>query len=661
MEHLIKILDNNLINKIAAGEVVERPSSIVKEIVENSIDAGATNITIEIKDGGKSLIKITDNGKGIPKSQIKTAFLRHATSKLSDISDLDSLLTLGFRGEALSSISSISQVHMVTKTKDDSIGSSIEIDGGVIVKESEVATLRGTTLSIKNIFFNTPVRRKFLKKDSVEGNYVTEIINKLALSNCQVAFTYINNGSEIFKTVGDNNLKNTAFYIYGKEICKKLIPIEATKDGFSLYGLISLPEISRSNRTYETFFINNRYVKSSIVSSAIEDGYSNKLMKGKFPIFILYLSTPDATVDVNVHPTKLEVRFADEPFIRTFLSSVISKALSEQVLIPSVSIPSQIYSNDLTEKQKTVLDELLANDISVPDTDIVINNVNVDTIPSFDDKHIHSPHNTESNITKGVLMFNEDSSLIDEMLEIDDDSNHSSLNDILFPSSPIMQSIPKNTQKYEPVNPKILHQEKISINRDLFFHNYKVLGQIFGTYWLVEQGDELFIIDQHSAHEKVIYEKLIKEFYSQSVATQELIEPINIAVSPLENTAISQNIDLFNNLGFRIIEVDNNSYDIQAVPFIFKNPANIDYFNELLSILMDKTVDNAYDINVKKIISMSCKQAVKANDRLGFIEAEALIGSLLKLDDPFNCPHGRPTIIKMSKYEIEKLFKRIQN
>ncbi|MDE6357931.1 MAG: DNA mismatch repair endonuclease MutL, partial [Eubacteriales bacterium] len=345
MNKEIKVLENNLINKIAAGEVIERPASIVKELVENSIDANATNITIEIKNGGTSFIKITDNGSGIKKSQVKTAFLRHATSKLQKLTDLDSILTLGFRGEALSSIASISQVEVITKTKDDDIGVKLSISGGNIISEEDIACLNGTTFTVKNIFFNTPARRKFLKKDSVESGYISEIVNRLALGHPSIAFKYINNNTTMLQTSGNNDIKNTILNIYGKDIAKKMIAIENSKNGFKLSGLIGLPELSRGNRNYENFFINGRYIKSSIVTNAIEEAYSGKIMIHKFPVFAINLTVPKNTVDVNVHPTKLEVRFEDEDFIFEFIKNSIEKTLKNETLIPEVKANVENFSD----------------------------------------------------------------------------------------------------------------------------------------------------------------------------------------------------------------------------------------------------------------------------------------------------------------------------
>ena len=647
MKKQIKLLENNLINKIAAGEVIERPASIVKELVENSIDADSKNITIEIKNGGTSFIKIQDDGIGIEKSQIRTAFLRHATSKLEKIDDLDSILTLGFRGEALASIASISMVEMTTKTEDDDIGHKITIEGGNIISEEEVASLKGTTFIVKNIFFNTPARRKFLKKDSVEGGYISEIVNRLALAHPEIAFTYINNGVEILKTTGDNNLKNTAFYIYGKEICKKLIPIKASKNGFSIEGLIGIPELSRGNRSYENFFINGRYIKSSIVQSAIEEGYEGKLMVGKFPIFIINMTVPENTVDVNVHPTKLEVRFEDENFIHNFLCEAIEKTLKKEVLIPNIEVEEKKTFLEVTKtKPFDVEIQKKLEDLLVEDEDNVIIPVkepknNVLMVNEVCEKEVNIPNKTIID-----MVYSKD---------LKEDKKQQ-------PKEEIKSNIKEETklETLKEYNIKEEAKEK-NIKKHSFFNNYKIVGQIFNTYWIVEQNQEMFLIDQHSAHERVIYEELSKKFKEENIHSQKLLQPIIINATPLEKATIEENMDLFLKCGFDIEEFGLNSYAIRQVPFIFKAPVEPKFFTELLDMLVDRNISNLYDMKIEKIISISCKKAVKANDRLSFIEAKSLIEQILKLENPFSCPHGRPTIIKMTKYEIEKLFKRIQN
>lgn len=645
MKPQIKLLENNLINKIAAGEVIERPASIVKELVENSIDAQSKNITIEIKNGGISYIKIQDDGIGIPKEQIKTAFLRHATSKLEKLDDLDNILTLGFRGEALASIASISMVEMSTSTNNEGIGNKIVIEGGEIIKEEETATLKGTTFIIKNIFFNTPARRKFLKKPSVEASYITEIVNRLVLANPHICFTYINNDAQILKTTGDNNLKNTIFYIYGKEIAKKIVPINASKSGFSIQGFIGKPELCRGNRSYENFFINGRYIKSSLIQKAIEEGYSETLMVSKFPVFVINMTVPQNTVDVNVHPTKLEVRFEDENFIHQFLCEAVENTLKSQVLIPNIEPkqPKTFFDVTNTKPLNVKMQQNLEN-LLIEDDDFDIQPKEQPKKPFIveENNDFNTPKKSIVNIVYDKPKT-EDKSFIEDKTLIDNNTNVNIVNE--------------NVDKKQNETPKNVDK----IKKHNFFNNYKIVGQIFNTYWIVEQNDEMYLIDQHSAHERIIFEQLTENFKNQSIHSQKLLEPIVIKATPIEKMAIEQNKELFLKFGFDIEEFGFDTYALRQVPFIFNAPVEPLFFIDLLNIVMDKNISNVYEAKIEKIISMSCKKAVKANDRLNFLEAKQLIEKLLNIENPFNCPHGRPTIIKMTKYEIEKMFKRIQN
>lgn len=648
MKPQIKLLENNLINKIAAGEVIERPASIVKELVENSIDAKSKNITIEIKNGGISYIKIQDDGIGIPKEQIKTAFLRHATSKLEKLDDLDNILTLGFRGEALASIASISMVEMSTSTNNEGIGNKIVIEGGEIIKEEETATLKGTTFIIKNIFFNTPARRKFLKKESVEASYITEIVNRLVLANPNICFTYINNGVEILKTTGDGNLKNTIFYIYGKEIAKKIVPINASKNGFLLQGFIGKPELCRGNRSYENFFINGRYIKSSLIQKAIEEGYGETLMVSKFPIFVINMTVPENTVDVNVHPTKLEVRFEDENFIHQFLCEAIQNTLKSQVLIPNIehSEPKTFFDITNTKPINAKVQQNLEN-LLIEDDDFDIQPEEQTKKFFLVEENTNTPKKSIVDIvydkpkTKDKYAYIEDKSLIEDNKNVNNN----------------VDNVNENVDKKQ--NETFNNVDKVKKHN--FFNNYKIVGQIFNTYWIVEQNDEMYLIDQHSAHERIIFEQLTQNFKNQCIHSQKLLEPIVIKATPMEKMAIEQNKDLFLKFGFDIEEFGFDTYALRQVPFIFNASVEPLFFIDLLNTVMDKNISNVYDAKIEKIISMSCKKAVKANDRLNFVEAKQLIEQLLNIENPFNCPHGRPTIIKMTKYEIEKMFKRIQN
>ena len=641
----IRLLDNNLINKIAAGEVVERPASVVKELMENSIDAGATAITVEIKEGGISLIKITDNGKGIPKEELKTAFLRHATSKLRTLDDLEDIMTLGFRGEALSSIASVAQVEMITKTKDSQVGHKIVINGGVVEKEEESAGNNGTVFTMKNLFYNTPARRKFLKKPATEGGYVSEVVNRIALGHPEIAIKYINNGNTIMQTNGSGDVKSVVLYIYGRQMASQMIETSYGKDGFTVEGLIAKPELSRGNRNYENFFINGRYIKSNIVQNAVEEAYKGKLMVGKFPVFALNLKVPANTVDVNVHPTKLEVRFSDDNLIYDIMYNAVLKALKKTELIPEVTWdkPKKVKSDNV---QGTLEDITFNNTVEKKAENIETKAV-VENDFKYDDKPIFS--------------------------------NQSVAEKAPEPKNPVLNAINKvyqepyyNEEKPEekpteteniskkPEEKPILNEQKEE-KRKPFFNNYRIVGQLFATYWIVEQNNCMYLIDQHAAHERALYEDFTEKFKNSQISSQQLLQPIAVNLSEGEKVIVEENMELLESFGFEIEEFGARTYAIRAVPYVFNSPSNVSFFMDIVDTLADKNLKSIYDTKEDAIAMMSCKAAVKGNDRLSYSEAQELIQRLLSLQDPFTCPHGRPTIIEMTKYELEKKFKRIQD
>lgn len=637
----IRLLDNNLINKIAAGEVVERPASVVKELMENSIDAGATSITVEIKEGGISLIKITDNGKGIPKEELKTAFLRHATSKLRTLDDLEDIMTLGFRGEALSSIASVAQVEMITKTKDSQVGHKIVINGGVVEKEEESAGNNGTVFTMKNLFYNTPARRKFLKKPATEGGYVSEVVNRIALGHPEIAIKYINNGNTIMQTNGSGDVKSVVLYIYGRQMASQMIETSYSKDGFTVEGLIAKPELSRGNRNYENFFINGRYIKSNIVQNAVEEAYKGKLMVGKFPVFVLNLKVPANTVDVNVHPTKLEVRFSDDNLIYDIMYNAVLKALKKTELIPEVTWdkPKKVKSDNV---QGTLEDIAFNNTVenkaeNIETKAVVENDFKYDDKPIFSNQSVAEkapePKNPVLNAINKVYQepyYNEEKPIETE-----------------------------NISK-KPEEKPILNEQKEE-KRKPFFNNYRIVGQLFATYWIVEQNNCMYLIDQHAAHERALYEDFTEKFKNSQISSQQLLQPIAVNLSEGEKVIVEENMELLESFGFEIEEFGARTYAIRAVPYVFNSPSNVSFFMDIVDTLADKNLKSIYDTKEDAIAMMSCKAAVKGNDRLSYSEAQELIQRLLSLQDPFTCPHGRPTIIEMTKYELEKKFKRIQD
>lgn len=640
----IRLLDNNLINKIAAGEVVERPASVVKELMENSIDAGATSITVEVKEGGISLIKITDNGKGIPKEELKTAFLRHATSKLRTLDDLEDIMTLGFRGEALSSIASVAQVEMITKTQANPVANKIVINGGIVEKEEESAGNNGTVFIMKNLFYNTPARRKFLKKPATEGGYVSEVVNRIALGHPEIAIKYINNGNTIMQTNGNGDIKSVVLYIYGRQIASQMIETSYSKDGFIVEGLVAKPELSRGNRNYENFFINGRYIKSSIVQNAVEEAYKGKLMVGKFPVFVLNLKVPANTVDVNVHPTKLEVRFSDDNLIYDIIYNAVLKALKNTELIPEVTWdkPKKIKSNNV----QSTLEDIETNKADINKVESIISK-SVDDF-KYDDKPILS--------NLGVA----------EKLPEPKNTVLNTANNLYYEPIYNEQKVVENTIERENIIEKseekpILNEVKVKEKRKPFFNNYRIVGQLFATYWIVEQNNCMYLIDQHAAHERALYEDFTEKFKNSQISSQQLLQPIAVNLSESEKVIVEENIELLESFGFEIEEFGARTYAIRAVPYVFNSPSNVSFFMDIVDTLADKNLKSIYDTKEDAIAMMSCKAAVKGNDRLSYSEAQELIQRLLSLEDPFTCPHGRPTIIEMTKYELEKKFKRIQD
>lgn len=647
----IHLLDNSLINKIAAGEVVERPASVVKELMENSIDAGATSITVEIKEGGIGLIKITDNGKGIPKDEVKTAFMRHATSKLSSIEDLEDILTLGFRGEALSSIASVAQVEMITKTKESSTGTKIVINGGVVEREEEAAANNGTVFEVKNLFYNTPARRKFLKKPATEGGYVSEAVNRIALGHPEIAVKYINNGNTIMQTNGNGDIKSAMLYIFGKQMASQMLEVSYSKEGFSVEGLTAKPEMSRGNRNYENFFINGRYIRSSVVQNAAEDAYKGKLMVGKFPVFVLNLKVPANTVDVNVHPTKLEVRFSDENLIYDIIYNAITKALKQTELIPVVTWdkPKKIKNDNIQATIEDIKNEKLAEDFS------------------YGAKPLNKEYSVAESCEAGEKSTDKENKSKKTVLDAMDKLYKNEENIVKTEIANCKSDIEKIDKE------KLVEKEKAEIiteakagtetrnEKKPFFNNYRIIGQIFATYWIVEQNNCMYLIDQHAAHERALYEDFMEKFKTSSISSQQLLQPVAVNLSESEKAVVEENMELLESFGFEIEEFGARTYAVRAVPYVFDTPSNVSFFTDIIDMLADKNMKSLYDTKEDAIAMMSCKAAVKGNDRLSYSEAQELIQRLLKLENPFNCPHGRPTIIEMTRYELEKKFKRIQD
>ncbi len=628
----IQVLDQITIDKIAAGEVIERPASIVKELVENAIDAAATAVTVEIKDGGISLIRITDNGCGIPKGEVRLAFLRHSTSKIRTVEDLITVASLGFRGEALSSIAAISQVELITKPKDSLLGTRYQIEGGVEKGLEEIGAKDGTTFLVRQIFYNTPARRKFLKTPMTEASHINELMIRLALSHPEVSFSFISNGQTKLHTSGNGKLKDVIYQIFGREITQNLVEIEEGYQGLRVTGFIGKPIISRGNRNYENYYINGRYVKSNVIAKAIEDGYKDYTMQHKYPFTVLHFTMDGNDLDVNVHPTKMELRFSKQQEVYDFVYQTVKLGLSKRELIPQVEIkdsePKEVAT--VPVKQESQPQEQ-----------------NLDYFMQKMKERVTSYHNQMSQAeVKDVQQVYKPEI---QMTKIQEAANYRK-----------SVELPKNPEsvKQEEIVQTTLFEEKLLTKEAVVEH--KLIGQLFDTYWLVEFKEQLYIIDQHAAHERVLYERTLKGMKDREYTSQYLSPPIILNLSMQEAQVLEENMTHFTNIGFEIEGFGGASYAIRAVPDNLFSIAKKELLIEMLDGLVDGISSKiAPDLISEKVASMSCKAAVKGNQRLSAREMEVLIQELLALDNPYHCPHGRPTIISMTKRELEKKFKRI--
>ncbi|MCL2285714.1 MAG: DNA mismatch repair endonuclease MutL [Firmicutes bacterium] len=622
-------LDQSLINKIAAGEVVERPLSVVKELTENAIDARATVITVEITDGGLTMVRVTDNGGGISADELQLAFSRHATSKIASLDDLFQVQTLGFRGEALSSIAAVSQVEMITKTPHAVMGTRVEIHGGVIQSRQSIGCANGTTVVVANLFYNTPARRKFLKKPPSEAGYISDCLQRLALGNPGLQLRYINNGKIIFQSGGNGDLKTAMLNIYGREVATKVIDVDASQEELRLFGLVGKPETARGNRQHGTFFINGRYIQSRLLTNAIESAMKTMLPAGKFPLFALNLSLPFDMLDVNVHPTKMDVRFAEEDAIFSFVEEAVREALSEHNLIPSVRQKAK-SSESVAEQEQLSL------------------------FPTYPEKPVEEPL-SEKELAD---LFSPD-----EEPERDIETVIREL--YLNPSKAISAKEKTNFTSADLPEQRQISAEELStpsLPKPRFFSTYQIHSLIFNTYWLVTQEESLYLIDQHAAHERVLYERLLATVRERAVSSQQLLLPIPLRLTPREKQTLADNMEYFNNFGFEISADDDNpdDYTITAVPLLFNGPLHSGFFSDLLDKIDEVgfSKESAYDHKTELIAMASCKAAVKGGDNLSEQEAHALITQLLELENPFTCPHGRPTIIEFTRQELERRFKR---
>ncbi len=618
----IELLSQNTIDQIAAGEVVERPASVVKELLENAIDAGAGAVTVELKDGGISLIRVTDNGCGIEKEQVKKAFLRHATSKISSIDDLTYATSLGFRGEALSSIAAVSQVEVITKTKDDLTGVKYAIAGGKEEDFEEIGAPTGTTFLIHNLFYNTPARKKFLKQPQTEGSYVADLMEHMALARPDISVKFVNNGQVKFHTSGNGDLKEVIYRIYGREMADAIIPFEAECELCKVHGYIGKPEINRSNRNFEIYFMNGRFIKDDLIAKAIEEGYRQYLMQHKFPFVVLHLEMEPKEIDVNVHPSKMQIRIHKGNELYQFLSGAVYEKLHQIEMIPEV-----ILVEEDNEKAKPVK-------APEPFEAKRIENMVREEIPAYEIKD-----SLQKVVTSRIFGSN-----YDEMPQ----KNEGIHANIIKAEQHIFVEKPTQLNLFEE---KILIKEA----RD----EYKILGQVFDTYWLIAFKDKLLIVDQHAAHEKVKYERFLKMLAGKEMNSQLLSPPIILSLTGRECNLLQEYVSYFADLGFEIEEFGDNAYALRSMPVDLYGCNEKELFTEILDELSENPMRGTPEVILQKLASMACKAAVKGNNSMDIKEMETLIDELLTLDNPYHCPHGRPTIISMSKYEIEKKFKRI--
>lgn len=641
----IQLLDQKTIDNIAAGEVIERPASVVKELVENAVDAKANAVTVEIKDGGMTLIRVTDNGIGIPKDQVKTAFLRHATSKIRSVEDLLSVSSLGFRGEALSSISAVAQVELVTKTAESFSGVSYKIYGGEEEAFDDIGAPDGTTFLVKNLFYNTPARRKFLKSATTEAGYVEQMMVHIALSHPEISFKFIHNNKNKIYTSGNGKVKDIIYHIYGRDVAGALIPLEAQNEDVKVTGFVAKPYVSRGNRNYESYFINGRYIKSSIIYKAIEEGYRTFTMKHRYPFVCLDFKIDQELLDVNVHPTKMEIRFRNGREIYELVVDAVRAALLQKDLVQDVLRE--------TPKKKELPK---TKEVKKPEPFEV--NRRKEEVQKVDQQGQGVQQQVEKQRQAVQQQIEKPSHPVKKTLIASESSKNT--------KKPTYAGLNYNTQKKEFPQYKTdeLSSNQMTLREDPVFSvqarpDRKILGQLFKTYWLIEYEDQLFIMDQHAAHEKVNYERLMKNFKEKEIYSQRLEPPMVVTVSMTEAEALTRYKDAFAGLGFTIESFGGNEYCIREVPANLYGIGERDLFMELLDAVSQENGTLDTEVIASKIATMACKMSIKGNQRVSLMEVEHLLDELMKLENPYQCPHGRPTIIKMSKYEIDKKFKRI--
>ena len=658
----IELLSQETIDKIAAGEVIERPSSVVKELVENAIDAGANAVTVEIREGGISFIRITDNGCGIEKEQIPLAFLRHSTSKIHSVEDLLTVKSLGFRGEALSSIAAVAQVELITKTSEEFTGIRYVIEGSKEISIEEIGAPDGTTFLVRNLFYNTPARRKFLKSPQTEGGYIQDLMQRMILSHPDISFKFILNGQVKLQSSGNANIKDIIYHIYGRDITGALLEVSEENEFFKAQGYIGKPQISRGNRNFETYFINGRYIKSSLLARAIEEAYKPYLMQHQYPFVVLYFTIDSELLDINVHPTKMELRFSNQPQIFEKLVECLRGKLSHRELIPQVPV--------VEEKKKP--EKKILNPIPEPfekkRLEAIRQSIRKDSPyePKYRDRQeVRTGDFKEAERMERVLPHAEKppaSYGLKEQILTPKEEALFQRKKISSETGPQEEKITAKEQSSSSEIPQV--QETVTYEQTSFLDvkavkQHRIIGQVFDTYWLVEFDEKLYIIDQHAAHEKVLFERTMKQLEDKEYTSQRISPPVILTLSLLEEETLKKFLPQFEKIGYEIEHFGGNEYAVSGVPGNMFRLDTRALMIQMLDELEHMPENGAPDMILERVASMSCKAAVKGNDHLSFQEAEHLIGELLTLENPYNCPHGRPTIIAMTKYELEKKFKRI--
>ncbi len=637
----ITLLSQDTIDKIAAGEVIERPCSVVKELVENAIDAGATAVTVEIKEGGISFIRITDNGCGIEHAQVPLAFLRHSTSKIKKVEDLMCVKSLGFRGEALSSIAAIARVELITKTEDELTGTRYLIEGSRETANEEIGAPNGTTFLIRDLFYNTPARRKFLKTPKTEGNYISDMMERLALSHPDISFKYITNNQTKLHTSGNGSVKDLIYHIFGREITAAVLPVELRGELFQLHGFIGKPLISRGNRNYENYFINGRYIKSSLIAKSIEEAYKSFLMQHQYPFCVLYFDFPGELLDVNVHPTKMELRFGHNEEIYKELYEGLHAILSGREMIPQVPVTEEKIKKEPASVQKPVVPEPFEKNRR----------------EQMEKKNHIRQELSPATVLRENVSFPQERKITVPVLPAHPVKEHTvSMQEAALEKSPPTLQKKDAASSYQELTLGDISKEFLSEESR---KQHRIIGQLFKTYWLIEFEDKLFIIDQHAAHEKVLYERTMASLKKKEYTSQAVSPPIVLSLDAKESEMLEKFRPQIEQLGYVVEPFGGKEYMITAIPANLFHLDMKDLFIEMLDDFSNLSGKETPDLILEKVASMSCKAAVKGNTSLSLPEMEALIDELLSLDNPYNCPHGRPTIISMTKYDIEKKFKRI--